>query len=56
MYDIYEGKNIDKNKKAYAIRFILQDDLKTLDEKSINYTMETLIKSFEKELKAQIRK
>ena len=56
LYDIYEGKNIHKNKKAYAIRFILQDDLKTLDEKSINYTMETLIKSFEKELKAQIRK
>ena len=56
LYDIYEGKNIDKSKKAYAIRFILQDDLKTLDEKSINHTMETLIKSFEKELKAQIRK
>lgn len=56
LYDIYEGKNIDKNKKAYAIRFLLQDDFKTLDEKSINYTMENLIQSFEKELKAQIRK
>ena len=55
LYDIYEGKNIN-NKKAYAIRFILQDDNKTLDEKSINHTMETLIGSFEKELKAEIRK
>ena len=55
LYDIYEGKNIN-NKKAYAIRFILQDDNKTLDEKSINHTMETLIGSFEKELEAEIRK
>ena len=56
LYDIYEGENIGKNKVAYALRFVLQDINKTLDEKTINGAMENLIGKFEKILGAEIRK
>ena len=56
LYDIYQGDTIGKNKVAYALRFILQDDEKTLEDKRINGTMKNLINSFEKDLGAEIRK
>ena len=56
LYDIYQGDIIGKNKVAYALRFILQDDDKTLEDKRINGTMKNLINSFEKDLGAEIRK
>ena len=49
-------KNIGKNKKAYALRFVLQEKNKTLDDKTINSIMNNLIKEFEKKLNAEIRK
>ena len=56
LYDIYEGESIGKDQVAYSLRFILQDENKTLGEKEINSTMENLIKVFEKKLNAEIRK
>ena len=56
LYDIYEGKNIGKNKKAYALRFVLQEKNKTLDDKTISSIMNNLIIEFEKKLNAEIRK
>ena len=56
LYDVYRGENIGKDKVTYSIRFILQDDKATLDEKIINNTMDSLISSFEKKLNAIIRK
>ena len=56
LYDIYQGTNIDKNKKAYAIRFILQDDKETLNDKKINHIMGKLMNTFIGELRAEIRK
>ena len=56
LYDIYEGENIGDKKIAYALRFVLQDVNKTLEEKTINSTMENLIRNFEKILGAEIRK
>ena len=56
LYDIYEGESIGKDKVAYSLRFILQDENKTLGEKEINSTMDSLIKAFEKKLNAEIRK
>ena len=56
LYDIYEGKNIEKNKKAYALRFVLQEKNKTLDDKTISSIMNNLIIEFEKKLNAEIRK
>ncbi|MBW8050832.1 MAG: phenylalanine--tRNA ligase subunit beta [Cytophagales bacterium] len=56
VFDIYEGKSIDKSKKSYAISFILQDYNQTLTDKVIDKTMQRLMDVFERELNAVIRK
>jgi len=55
LFDVYESDNLGKNKKSYAVSFILRDDLKTLTDKNIEKVMSNLIRVFEKELNAQIR-
>jgi phenylalanyl-tRNA synthetase beta chain len=55
LFDVYESDSIGKNKKSYAVSFILQDELRTLTEKSIEKVMSSLIRIFEKEVGAQIR-
>ncbi|MEL7003094.1 MAG: phenylalanine--tRNA ligase subunit beta [Bacteroidota bacterium] len=56
VFDVYEGKNIGEDKKAYAINFTLQDSEKTLNDKVIDKTMNRMMSSFENELGALIRK
>jgi phenylalanyl-tRNA synthetase beta chain len=55
LFDVYESDSIGKNKKSYAVSFVLRDDLKTMTDKNIDKTMANLIRVFEKELNAQIR-
>ncbi len=55
LFDVYESESLGKNKKSYAISFILQDDLKTLTDRNIDKVMESFVKIFERELGAQIR-
>jgi phenylalanyl-tRNA synthetase beta chain len=55
-FDVYEGENIPKGKKAYALSFTLQDETKTLTDEEIEKTMERLMSAFERELGAVIRK
>jgi len=55
-FDVYEGENIPKGKKAYALSFILQDTNKTLTDQEIDQTMDRLMKAFETTLGAVIRK
>jgi phenylalanyl-tRNA synthetase beta chain len=55
LFDVYEGPNIQPDKKSYAISFILQDEQKTLTDDVIEKTMERLIKAFSTKLNAQIR-
>ncbi|MBN2612117.1 MAG: phenylalanine--tRNA ligase subunit beta [Bacteroidales bacterium] len=56
LFDFYEGDRIEKGKKSYAVSFVLQDNQKTLVDKEIDQVMDRLMKAYEKELKAQIRK
>jgi len=56
VFDVYEGDKIEKGKKAYALSFTLQDKTKTLTDKIIDKTMDKLIKAFENEIGAIIRK
>lgn len=56
VFDVYEGDKIGANEKAYAISIFLQDQNKTLTDKVIDKTMSRLMKGFENELKATIRK
>lgn len=56
VFDVYEGENIPKGKKAYALSFTLQDETKTLTDDEIEKTMQRLIIAFEQKLGAVIRK
>ena len=55
LFDVYQGKNLPKGKKSYAVSFTLQDDNKTLTDKQIDKIMVKLQQSFEKELGAELR-
>jgi phenylalanyl-tRNA synthetase beta chain len=55
LFDVYENDSLGKNKKSYAVSFILRDDLKTMTDKNIDKIMNNLIKAFESEVNAQIR-
>jgi len=55
LFDVYESDSLGKNKKSYAVSFILQDELKTLTDKNIDKVMDSFIRIFEKELGAKIR-
>ena len=55
LFDVYESENLGNNKKSYAVSFILLDNLKTLTDKSIEKTMNSLANALEKELGAKIR-
>ncbi|MGC9470733.1 MAG: phenylalanine--tRNA ligase subunit beta [Bacteroidales bacterium] len=55
LFDVYEGPQVEKGKKSYAVSFVLQDENKTLTDKQIDQVMARLLKSFEKELGAKLR-
>jgi len=55
LFDVYEGKNLAKGKKSYAVSFMFQDEQKTLTDKQIDKVMERLIDSLKKELNAELR-
>ncbi len=56
VFSVYEGDRIEKGKKSYAISFFLQDRYKTLNDKQIDRVMDILIKRYEEELGAVIRR
>jgi phenylalanyl-tRNA synthetase beta chain len=55
LFDVFEDEKIGKDKKSYAVSFILQDENKTLTDNQIDKIMTKLIRAYEKELGAQIR-
>ena len=54
LFDVYEGKNLDKGKKSYAVNFIFQDQ-ETLKDKTVDKIMENIRQKLESELKAELR-
>jgi phenylalanyl-tRNA synthetase beta chain len=56
IFDVYEGDKVPAGKKSYALSFILMDEEKTLQDQIIDGVMDKLIKSYEKEVGAEIRK
>lgn len=55
LFDVYEGKNLPEGKKSYAVRFILQDENKTLDDKQIDSDMRAIQSELESALGASLR-
>ena len=56
VFDVYEGENIGRDKKAYALTYTLQDENKTLTEDRIDKAMQKLMTLYEKQVGALIRK
>ena len=55
LFDVYESDAIGRDKKSYAVSFILQDERQTLTEKSIEKVMSGLFRAFEREFGAALR-
>ena len=55
VFDVYQGGKLGEEKKAYALRFVLQGKDKTLDDKTIEQVMARLMHTFEDQLGAIIR-
>jgi len=56
LFDVFESEKLGNNKKSYAVSFTFQDAQKTLTDKEIDAVMEKLIKTFQTQLQAEIRK
>ncbi|GEP92443.1 phenylalanyl-tRNA synthetase beta subunit [Chitinophaga terrae (ex Kim and Jung 2007)] len=56
LFDVFESEKLGANKKSYAVSFTFLDPQKTLTDKEIDAVMEKLIKAFETQLQAEIRK
>ncbi len=54
-FDVFENEKLGKDKKSYAVSFIIQDETKTLKDKQIDKIMKKLQYNFEKELGAELR-
>lgn len=55
LFDVYTGDKLAAGKKSYALGFTLQDEARTLDENTIDRTMNNLIEAFAKKAGAAIR-
>jgi phenylalanyl-tRNA synthetase beta chain len=55
LFDVYEGDKIEKDKKSYAVSYILQDQEQTLTDKQIEKVMEKIRLALEKETGARVR-
>jgi phenylalanyl-tRNA synthetase beta chain len=56
VFDVYEGDKLPNGKKSYALSFTLQDDEKTLTDKTIDGIIQKIVYNLEKEAGAEIRK
>jgi phenylalanyl-tRNA synthetase beta chain len=56
LFDIFESEKLGKDKKSMAVSFNFQDDAKTLTDKEIDGFMSQIISSYEKNIRAEIRK
>jgi phenylalanyl-tRNA synthetase beta chain len=55
LFDVYKGKDMEKGKKSYAVRFALQDKDKTLKDKEIDGVMSKIQRSLIEKLEAKLR-
>ncbi|UKN01723.1 phenylalanine--tRNA ligase subunit beta [Paracrocinitomix mangrovi] len=55
LFDVYEGKNLPADKKSYAVKFIFQDDEKTLKDQQVDAIMDKIRNKLETALGAELR-
>lgn len=55
LFDVYEGKKLEKGKKSYALSYVFRDENKTLTDKRVDIVVKKIFDSYEKELGASLR-
>lgn len=55
LFDVYEDKNIDNDKKSYSVSFIIQNVNETMTDKQIESIMNKIQTALNKELGAELR-
>lgn len=55
LFDVYAGKNIDADKKSYALSFTFRDEEKTLTDKRVEKVMHKIISNLKKQHGAEVR-
>jgi len=55
LFDVYEGKNLGKGKKSYAVSFTFQDSEQTLKDTQVDSVMNKIRTELETKLEAQLR-
>ncbi|MDA7813390.1 phenylalanine--tRNA ligase subunit beta [Candidatus Pelagibacter sp.] len=55
VFDVYEGKNIEEDKKSVALNVTIQSSEKTLNEEDLNKINQTIISTVESKIDAKIR-
>lgn len=55
LFDVYEGKNLGKGKKSYAVSFTFQDAEQTLKDTQVDAVMSKIREELEVKLEAQLR-
>lgn len=56
LFDVFESDKLGEGKKSFAVSLTFQDSEKTLTDTEIDGVMQKIIRTFEKELSAVIRK
>ena len=56
LFDIFESEKLGRGKKSLAVRFVFQNNSKTLTDKEVDDMMLKLMKAFENTIQAEIRK
>ena len=55
VFDVYEGKHIENNRKSVAISLTFQHKSRTLADEEVNLAVETVVAALETECSAQLR-
>ncbi|MDP8163101.1 phenylalanine--tRNA ligase subunit beta [Pasteurella skyensis] len=55
LFDVYQGENIDGDKKSLAISLMIQDASKTLEEEEINAVIQMVLSELEQHFGAYLR-
>jgi phenylalanyl-tRNA synthetase beta chain len=56
LFDVFESEKLGAGRKSYAVSFTFQDKQKTLTDQETDALMNKLVKAFESQLQAEIRK
>jgi phenylalanyl-tRNA synthetase beta chain len=55
LFDLYQGKGVDPDKKSLAFRILMQDTHRTLEDAEVEAAVATLVRRVESELGARLR-